>query len=253
MPTSLIAPIVSAGASYGLGKLLGSGKQEAPVLPPPSGFDGGGLTSSFNQGTGNFEVRPTAQRLGVIGGLRETFGNQAGELGGLQSQVQPGYNDLLNARLEALNNARTSAIGNLRENLSRRRVLGSSFGQDAISRGNAEFAKLQDQIVAQNKLQSISATNELINQKYQAHANSYNTALSELNFEANAAMGLASKGSQQIADNAKFMANYNYQANAAEGSAIGGIFGPVASALGKSVGGFFGNGVGGSLAPTGSL
>lgn len=255
MPTSLIAPVVSAGVSYGLGQLgkslSGTGDATAPLSSfQPQGFSGGGFGTSF--GPGGLTITPTAERLGLVRDIGSQFGAQAGELGGLRSRVAPGFSDLRASRLAEIENARTAAIGNLRDNLARRRVLGSSFGQDAISRAEAEFGQAKGKAAAETTLQEIEMTNNLINQQFQAKRQEFQTGLDELNLEAGIASGLAGKATETMGANARFLAALNAQEASAAGKFFGSTFQPVGKAVGDAAGKKFGDWMASGTDMTGS-
>jgi hypothetical protein len=99
------------------------------------------------------------QRIGQgISGLR-------GEVANLRGQLKPGFGNLTRSRVEELRNNRGRAVGNLREELSRRRVLGSSFALREIGSLESEFARQEDLIRSESMLQEIDATNQLISQE----------------------------------------------------------------------------------------
>ena len=252
MPTSLIAPIVGAGASFGLGKLFGGGSQSSGLENfQGSGFSGGGLSGTFG-GT----VTPSGERLGLVGNLASTFGDQASRIAGQAATVGPGMNDFLRTRLDALDQAKTASIGNLRENLSRRRIMGSSFGQDAISRAEAEFAKAADATRADAFLKSLEVNNQLTQQEFAARRAEFQTKLDEMNLEASIASGLAAKASEIMSRNSQTAAMLDAQGAAGAGK-FGGFFGnQIGNAAGKFFGGgggFFGGGGGGGFDPLGGF
>jgi len=256
MPTSLIAPVVGAGVSYGLNSMFGSGSsgssKPAPP-PPPTMINAGGLTSSLNNGS--IGITSSGARQGMVGNVADTFGNLSGELGLLRSKVAPGISELRASRLGEIENARTRAIGDLRENLQRRRVLGSSFGADAISRAESEFAGQREKVAAESTLQELEATNNLIQQQFTAQRAQFQTGLDELNLQASIATGLATKATDTLSANARFEAALASQEAAAAGKFFGQTFQPVAAAAGKAAGNLFSSGGfgsgGGSL--TGSV
>lgn len=258
--TAVAAPLITAGVTYGASKLFGP-KPAQPATAPlqnfqPTGFTGGGFSSTFNNG--NLSIAPTSDRLGLIGGLSGNFGNLASELSGLRSRVAPGVGDLSRARLgevdvarEArlgeIENARTAAIGNLRENLQRRRVLGSSFGQDALTRAESEFAQERERVqaatgaerervAAESFLQEFEMTNQLINQQFEAQRLSFQTGLDELNLEAGIAAQLSASASKSMATNAQFLAGLNAKEAEGAGKFFGDTFNPVFKAVGDAGG-----------------
>lgn len=100
-----------------------------------------------------------------LSGLRPGLSGLRGEVASLREQLKPGFGALTRSRVEGLRDNRTRAVGNLREELSRRRVLGSSFAQREVSAMEADFVREEDRIRAESMLQEIDATNQLIAQE----------------------------------------------------------------------------------------
>lgn len=100
-----------------------------------------------------------------ISGLRPSLASLRGDVANLRGQLRPGFGNLTRSRVEELRNNRGRAVGNLREELSRRRVLGSSFAQREIGAMEAEFARQEDLVRSESMLQEIDATNQLISQE----------------------------------------------------------------------------------------
>ena len=244
MPTSLIAPIVGSAVSFGASKLFGGGgdsggSAQAPLQQfKPSGFNAGGLGASFGQ-DGTLSITPTAERLGAVRGLQDVFGNLAGELGGQRGLVAPGVSALRQQRLSEIENARASAVGNLRENLARRRVLGSSFGQDALSRAEAEFGGQRERVAAESFLQEFELTNQLINQQFGALRGQAQTGLDELNLQADIASKLSAGATGAMQKNAQALAELNAKEAAGKGKFFGDLIAPVAKGAGNAVASFF--------------
>jgi len=199
------------------------GKSDKPINAlqnfRPVGIRSGGF---------NFDTRDpsvirggaTPERQGLVSNLSGLFKTQASELGDLKSLVRPGFSQLRTAlggvqqaRLGQVDTSRERAIGDLRENLSRRRVLGSSFGQDALSRADAEFSQQRDQIMsdiglqqAQTTLQEIEATKQLLAEQFNASRASIQTFLENLNLEAGMAAQLATGATQALTEITKAQA-----------------------------------------------
>lgn len=234
---TLIPAAISAGASF-LGKSLFDSGSSNPTQPlqtfKPTGFSGGGLSASF--GPGGLTLAPSADRLAAVGGLGSSFGNLAGELAGLRPSVAPGMSDLRAQRLREIENARTSAIGNLRENLQRRRVLGSSFGQDALTRAEAEFGALRDKTAAESFLQEFELNNNLIQQQFAATRGQFQTGLDELNLEAGIASNLSAAATKTMGEAAQFLSLLNTKEAEGKGKFFGQTFQPVAKAIGDAGG-----------------
>jgi len=203
------------------------------------GLNAGGLRATASANGVN--VGSSRGRRSIVSRTSQAFGDQAGVLRGLRGRVAPGVSDLRASRLQAVEDARTRSIGNLRENLQRRRVLGSSFGQDAITRSEAEFAREAERVEAESFLQELDLTQQLLARETEARANSFNTRLNELNLQANLASQLQNRATQVLNQNAQTQARLaleagRFNATAAQQSAEG--FGTLA---GNTIGGFFDN------------
>lgn len=214
----------------------------------PVGASAGGLTTSIPSNGGNITVTPDANRTAAVGGVADTYTALANRTAGLGDLVQPGYNDLLTSQLGSIDNAARSAVGNLKQNLQSRRVLGSSFGQDTLTRANAEFNKQRTDTMATNYLQSLDARNKLLQQEYTARTAAANTGLTELNLEANIANGLIGSTNDILAKNAQVNAKMEADSQAGMGKFFGTVLGGVAGfALGGPAGALTGAGIGSKL------
>lgn len=232
MPTSLLAPLLTAGAGVGLSKLFGG--STSPGFTPPT-MSAGGLTGSG----GGLTASP--ERQGLVGNIQSTFGDQANYLKNLLPQVAPGVSGLRDAQLGQIENARQASLSNLKDNLARRRVLGSSFGQDAVSRTNAEFGQQKALTAGNSFLQELDLTNQLTTQRFAALRSQSQTALDEMNLEAGISSKMASDTTAQLGANARLEATLNAQ----QAQGLGKFFGPLANSVGTSAGNFFNSSGGG--------
>jgi hypothetical protein len=236
MPSTVLAAAATAGVNYGASKLFGKKTDTSPNFAAP-GFTAGGLSAM--SGNGGFRIIPDAERLGLVQGISSGFGEQADILGGIRASVAPGMSELRAQRLGEIENARSSAIGNLRENLQRRRVLGSSFGQDTISRAESEFAGQRDKVAAETFLQELDMTTQVLQQEFQARRSSFQTNLDELNLQADLAAKLTAGATAQLGANARLEASLSAQEAAGAGKFFGQTFEPVGKAIGKGFGNLF--------------
>lgn len=201
-----------------LGGIFGSGDVQAPpVNTSLPGFSGGGLTGKMTgAGLGdNYSVTADPNRTAAVGGLSDTFNTLGNLTGDLRSSVTPGFNDLLNTRLTSFNNNAASAIGTLNQNLQSRRILGSSFGQDTLTRAQNQFNQSRDAIVSDSFMQSLQANNQLLNQQYNAYSQAFQTNLNELNLEAGIANTMSSKVADILNQNARTEASLQEDASKA--------------------------------------
>jgi len=197
--------------SYLKSLFTGSKAEAAPVQYSPPGFSAGGLTSAFS---GNqYTVSPDANRAGLISDISSNFRELGNTFGNLRSTVAPGFNDLLASRLSTLGDTATKAIGDLRQNLASRRILGSSFGQDTLGRLGAEFGRQRDAIVADNFLKSLEASTQLVKQQFDAYNSAFQNRIGELNLQANVASGLTGAAAKILADNAQMTARLQTSAS----------------------------------------
>lgn len=155
----------------------------------PSGFSAPGVSGGFSGGT--FNLSRTAQGQSALGGLQSALANRGAQFGGLRSVVAPLSSQIRDAGIGRLQAERQRTVGNLRDNLARRRVLGSSFAQDAVSRAEAEFAQRQAEFEADVGMQELQQTMALIDQQTQADIGAFQTELSQLNLEGEMAANMA--------------------------------------------------------------
>lgn len=231
----------SAGASFGLSRLFGGGGRSPSAalnIPTSPRLDAGGLR--FRDG----RVTTTGERRGLVGGLAATFPEQAEELARLRGLVAPGFGALTRSRLAGIGDVRRRAIGNLSENLQRRRVFGSSFGQDALSRAEAEFAREEDRVRAESFLEELNLTTQLLEREFETRRGEFQTRLDELNLQAEVGGNLSQVASAQLQANARLKAELAARESAASGSFFGRIAQPLVSGIGRgvtsAVGGLFG-------------
>jgi len=92
-----------------------------------------------------------------VDAARAQFGTT---LGDLAAQVVPGFGRLTESRVQAVNNRRDEAVGNLRESLRRRNVLGSSFAADTITRTELAFAQEEESARAQSIIEELGLSKD---------------------------------------------------------------------------------------------
>lgn len=232
MVGSVVAPLVS----FGVSKLF-SKSQPDPAKPlksfKPTNINAGGLRSSFGGGT--LSLTSTPERQALVGGLAQTFGQRAGEFAALRSQVEPGFGRLTTSRLREVENARSRTVGNLRQSLARRRVLGSSFGDAQIAQTEREFAEQAERVQAESFLAELELTVGLIDQQFQAAAQGIQTFLNELNLQADVATNLATQATSEAGANARALAELTAKQVSGAGQFFGQTFQPMFDSLGGQI------------------
>lgn len=177
-------------------------------------ISGGGI-NSFNRG-GRLVVQPTGRRTQLTNRLSSDFNRTARSLRGLRSQVRPGFgnlsravNDVFSARKADLADSRRRVVGDVRDNLARRRLAGSSFASDAVVRAEREFERQENELAseealiqAQTFLQELDTQAELIERESEFSRGAIETLITELNLETEIALqltGLANNGISSLA------------------------------------------------------
>jgi hypothetical protein len=196
-------PKVNTKASDKALKGLDEAKKAAAKLKPV-GINAGGLKTSLKNNS--ISVTSNANRTGLVQSIADQFLEQAGLTKGLRDKVAPGVSDLRASRLREIENARRASISDLRDNLARRRVLGSSFGADAETRANLEFAQQSEKVAAESFLQELDLTNKLIGQEFDLKRQAFGTKVAELNIQADLAAGLTSQATALLSQSAQIQA-----------------------------------------------
>jgi len=218
-----------------LDSLFGSSKKSQPTVTGSSiTAPGYTLSGSLNNGQVSSSITPTGSL--AQNAFATNFPQSLEQLSQLQKTVVPGYSQLRQAALDQINTRATSAISSLRDNLAQRRVLGSSFASDALSRANAEFAQQAAQAQGQSYLAELQASRDLITQKASMISEALNRELTQL--------GISSQYGLQLSDiisrNASAQAQIEAQKAAGVGQLLGTFSGLGLSSLGR--GGAFGQG-----------
>lgn len=150
-----------------------------PLTTPGYGFGGGNLYRSplgdkYGESLGGFLIgggmdslraRQTGQALGQIQPMRDSLGGALSSLQDLRAQVKPGFGALTDARVTAIRDAAAESIGNLRESLARRGVMGSSFADDTVSRTRLAYAREEESARAEAKMAEIGVQSQFIQQE----------------------------------------------------------------------------------------
>lgn len=204
--------------------LTGSSGSSGPTLPLIRGqrAQSPGFNIRSNDiGEGIFRTR--LERAGTFPqrAFDERFPNILSGIDTLRGTLTPGFSQLRDARLQQVENARSRGIGNLRDSLSRRRVLGSSFGGDAQIRAEAEFAQAASQQEAQSFLEELEANTQLINLESEQLFNALNRELAEIGLATN----FATQTSDLVSRNAQFERSLAAEEAAGRGQLQGNLLG----------------------------
>lgn len=224
-------------------KALGFGSGGSSSSPLPTSFSARSpafsLSGSFDPVGG---VSGSLTRLGSVPqtAFDERFPRFLQDIDTLRGTITPGFSQLREVASREVSNARVQAIGNLRENLARRRILGSSFGEDALVRAEAEFGELAARTQTQSFLTELEANMKVLGFEFEQ----VNTALQREFQEIGLAAGFATNIGQIVSQNQQFAQQLAAQSAAGRGQLLGSLVG-----LGVSSTGFGGSfGAGGAFA-----
>ena len=153
----------------------GGGVGGAPSIANP-GINGG--TPAFNVAGGVLSKTNSV----VQQEFARRFPEQLAALDQLRAQVAPNVSLARKAALGQVEDQGRVAQGNLRQQLARRGVSGSSFGQSAQAQQSAEFAKQAAQVEVQAAQQELELTTKFIDMQRSFMAEALSRDLTELGF-----------------------------------------------------------------------
>lgn len=149
-----------------------------------------------------FSINPSAGVTNSLGNLAQGVGTANDALTGNLNSLTPGFGAITQARVNAIANAASKATSDLQGNLASRRVLGSSFGQNAVSQVTQQAGVDTANAQAQSYLEELQASTNLINQRLNNVTALANAELSQANFNTTAGINLVNGTQQTFQDNA---------------------------------------------------
>lgn len=217
-----------AGIFTGIGKLAGGlfGASRAPKQPTFNFFP--------NITTPAFNLRTSPGGDVTLSRLADTqrFPNILSNLADLRGEVRPGFGRFTEAAVESIRRAKFDALGNVRQQLQRRRVQGSSFANAQLAGIEAEFGRQEAVFRGQALLEEIETTFRLIDAEAEVKTRNFQFELAELGVATGAAESLLQVISNQTTID-KIVAS-----KAAEG--VGEFGASVGELIGKGFGSIFG-------------
>lgn len=282
---SILGSVAGSVASAGVGKLFGKKAKKGRDGDPFAGFvplNAGGLNLGVSK-KGVLTSSSSPERQGLVRGIGNSYLNQAAETRGaipnvsqsykqgiganeeLLGKLPIGYGDITKARVGVIQDEKQRSSSDLRSNLARRRVIGSSFGDDALTRQNAEFAKQESEQRSLSYLEELDANVKLIDRRTELQLGEINdtlnlttqaydlsraadqTQLDELNVQLDLAKGILSNLMNLTQSNA----NNERELALRGGQAAGGIAGKVGGFVKDSgIGNYLGNALSSAISPS---
>lgn len=233
--------VVSFGTLGGLVDRFGGGDISVPAGPNPEksvkGFKGPGLSGAYVPGSkgesGYFNLTRSSGMQTALGDILSRTNKLGADYGSLLPRVAPGVSELRASRLQGIENRRRAAIGNLRDNLSRRRLAGSSFASDALTRADITYEQEADRIRAESSIQELALTQDLLQKQASAELQGLNTMLSQFNIDSALGAQLATSSTAAINQALQLQQNAaitNAQLEAQSQAGIGQLIGTLGGA-----------------------
>lgn len=164
--------------------------------------------------------------------FNERFPRMLTDIDALRDELTPGYSQIRKSRLEAIDTAAKTAVGTLRQNAQRRKILGSQFVDDALARIDLEAGKARGDAEAQSFLEEVDATLKLIDFEF----NQINTALQRDIQELTLSTGMSQIVSSILQNNAAMAKNIEIANAQGSGNFLGQILGTVAGGAAAGLG-----------------
>ena len=166
---------------------LNAAAQNRPQAGPQGGIGGAPSIAvpQINGGTPSYNIAGgvlSKTNAVVQNEFARRFPEQLAALDQLRAQVAPNVSLARKAALGQVEDARRQATGNLRQQMARRGVSGSSFGQSAESQTSAEFAKQAAQVEVQAAQQELELTTKFIDMQRTFMSEALTRDLTELGF-----------------------------------------------------------------------
>jgi hypothetical protein len=154
-----------------------------------------------------------------IGQARAGFGAALTDIQGLRAQVKPGFGALTDARVTAIRDAAAESIGNLRESMARRGVMGSSFADDAETRVRAAYAREEQTARSEAKIAELNATSQLIGQQVGIQAQIMGLSQAETSLYQQDISNAVTQATQIAQELTRQLSEFNVAGNLANGVA----------------------------------
>ena len=213
-----------SGILKGIGKLVGGIFGGGSVKQPKFDFFPNITTPAFRLKT----APGGAVNLTRLADTQR-FPNILSNLADLRGEVRPGFGRFTEAAVDAIRRAKEDTLGNVRQQLQRRRVQGSSFANAQLAGIEAAFGRDEALVRGRALLQEIQQTFQIIDAEAEVKTRNFQFELAELGVATGAAESLLQViGNQTLIDKA-------IAAKAAEG------VGKFGANIGELIGGGFGS------------
>lgn len=195
-PALLVGGGIAAGSGL-ISRALGpSGAERRAGEFVPVGFNTPGLNADVSRSSVGITRSSGLQEN--LDTLRRTLNNRASAFAGLRSRVSGAVGEVTQSRVDAIRSAGLRTVGNLREELARRRVGGSSFAQREIASTEAMFGREEERAAAEGKLTELGLTAEFLNEEFASSIQAVTSLVDQFNFESDLAARIGGAASAAI-------------------------------------------------------
>lgn len=256
LASAAVGKIFGGGGGFGGSSSGGGAAVGGPAILP---FKAGGLKLKSSN-NGRLKFKSSKERTALINSIAATYGLQADQLRnifgpqfdaafdqGISSldeqigQVKPGFGALTEARVNSILNSGKARQSDLRGDLARRRVIGSSFAGDLQNRLALDVAQEEAEARATSFLEELDATNRLVTQRTALSLDAAKVGMEnafaafgldragdqvkmdEMNLQLNLMSSLVSGATAQLGANGRLEAELAAQSAAGRGSFFGGV------------------------------
>ena len=235
-----------------LGSIFGGGRKKGNAIGPGARFTTPAFLFDISRDPeGRLDAKVNRRLTRGQIAFENRFPGVLNDLADLRGQLNPGFGALTTAGVNAIENQRVRSIGDLRESLNRRRILGSSFANDAIARVNAEFADREAEFRARTLLQEVDANRQLLQQEFNFIQTELQRDLAESQFAAGTQLAITNVLTSVARTNAATAEQQGgFLSSLLQGgisAGAGALLGPTFSGAGEGLAGFLGFGGGAPL------
>lgn len=214
MPAGISGAALAIGGSVaaaGAGALVSSALAPNPNIPGSQAtrglqnlnFSSPSVKAQELPSQAQFAINGQPGPQNILDQLTGATSDTNSQLDALKAQLVPGFGALTQQQVLAIQNAARKATGDLQSNLASRRILGSSFGQNAVAQVTQQAGIDEANARATSYLQELGATQQIINQQFNNASALAQSELSQANFETTTGVNILNGTQQVFADNSQ--------------------------------------------------
>jgi hypothetical protein len=183
---------IRRGTDQSVGMLMDENEKLAlhKLSPFYANMPGYGFETGMDGDKAFGKVTRSGETQGFMDRLLAGLGADESSYQELLSQIRPGFGRLSEATQEQIRNQYAKRFGDLREQLGRRRVLGSSFSNAELDRMKLEEDQQTRLAMSQAMIEELKMTSDVLKSQTDSRNQTIQTAFSQLQFEGNLGINL---------------------------------------------------------------